>query len=196
MQGLTPLQEAQKTVLDAAHPLGLEKVGLLEALGRVLGEDIVAARDNPPWDNSAMDGFAVRWEDIKQEHAVTKPVELIVIEDVQAGTVATKSVGPGQAIRIMTGAAVPKGADTVVKIEETEPSGDKVRIFKQVERGGNIRPQGEDVKKGDTIIAKGTQIRSAESGMLAILAKSFVLAYQRPRVAILSTGDELADLDE
>ncbi|MEE8494599.1 MAG: gephyrin-like molybdotransferase Glp [Nitrospirales bacterium] len=196
MQGLTPLQEAQKTVLDAAHPLGLEKVGLLEALGRVLGEDIVAARDNPPWDNSAMDGFAVRWEDIKQEHAVTKLVELMVIEDVQAGTVATKSVGPGQAIRIMTGAAVPKGADTVVKIEETEPSGDKVRIFKQVERGGNIRPQGEDVKKGDTIIAKGTQIRSAESGMLAILAKSFVLAYQRPRVAILSTGDELADLDE
>lgn len=196
MQGLTPLQEAQKTVLDAAHPLGLEKVGLLEALGRVLGEDIVAARDNPPWDNSAMDGFAVRWEDIKQEHAVTKPVELIVIEDVQAGTVATKSVGPGQAIRIMTGAAVPKGADTVVKIEETEPSGDRVRIFKQVERGGNIRPQGEDVKKGDTIIAKGTQIRPAESGMLAILAKSFVLAYQRPRVAILSTGDELADLDE
>ncbi len=196
MQGLTPLQEAQKIVLDAAHPLGLEKVGLLEALGRVLGEDIVAARDNPPWDNSAMDGFAVRWEDIKQEHAVTKPVELIVIEDVQAGTVATKSVGPGQAIRIMTGAAVPKGADTVVKIEETEPSGDRVRIFKQVERGGNIRPQGEDVKKGDTIIAKGTQIRPAESGMLAILAKSFVLAYQRPRVAILSTGDELADLDE
>ncbi len=196
MQGLTPLQEAQKIVLDAAHPLGLEKVGLLEALGRVLGEDIVAARDNPPWDNSAMDGFAVRWEDIKQEHAVTKPVELVVIEDVQAGTVATKSVGPGQAIRIMTGAAVPKGADTVVKIEETEPSGDRVRIFKQVERGGNIRPQGEDVKKGDTIIAKGTQIRPAESGMLAILAKSFVLAYQRPRVAILSTGDELADLDE
>jgi len=196
MQGLTPLHEAQKTVFEATKTLGLEKISLLDAFGRVLGEDIIAARDNPPWDNSAMDGFAVRWEDIKQEHAITKPVALKVIEDVPAGTVATKSVGPGQAIRIMTGAPIPKGADTVVKVEETEPSEDTVKIFKEVERGGNIRPQGEDVKKGDCIIAKGTQIRPAEAGMLAILAKSFVLVYQRPRVAILSTGDELADLDE
>jgi len=196
MQGLTLLHEAQKTVFEATKTLGLEKVSLLDAFGRVLGEDIIAARDNPPWDNSAMDGFAVRWEDIKQEHAITKPVALKVIEDVPAGTVATKTVGPGQAIRIMTGAPIPKGADTVVKVEETEPSKDTVKIFKEVERGGNIRPQGEDVKKGDCIIAKGTQIRPAEAGMLAILAKSFVLVYQRPRVAILSTGDELADLDE
>ncbi|HKW85892.1 MAG TPA: gephyrin-like molybdotransferase Glp [Nitrospiraceae bacterium] len=196
MQGLTPLHEAQKTVLEATKTLGLEKISLLDALGRVLGEDIIAARDNPPWDNSAMDGFAVRWEDIKQEHAITKPVVLKVTEDVPAGKVAAKSVGPGQAIRIMTGAPIPKGADTVVKVEETECSEDSVKIFKAVERGGNIRPQGEDVKKGDCIIAKGTQIRPAEAGMLAILAKSFVLVYQRPRVAILSTGDELADLDE
>jgi len=196
MQGLTPLHEAQKTVFEATKTLGLEKISLLDAFGRVLGEDIIAARDNPPWDNSAMDGFAVRWEDIKQEHAITKPVALKVVEDVPAGTVATKTVGPGQAIRIMTGAPIPKGADTVVKVEETEPSKDTVKIFKEVERGGNIRPQGEDVKKGDCIIAKGTQIRPAEAGMLAILAKSFVLVYQRPRVAILSTGDELADLDE
>lgn len=196
MQGLTPLHEAQKTVFEATKTLGLEKVSLLDALDRVLGEDIIAARDNPPWDNSAMDGFAVRWEDIKQEHAITKPVMLKVIEDVPAGTVATKTVGPGQAIRIMTGAPIPKGADTVVKVEETEPSEHTVKIFKEVERGGNIRSQGEDVKKGDCIIAKGTQIRPAEAGMLAILAKSFVLVYQRPRVAILSTGDELADLDE
>ena len=196
MQGLTPLKEAQNIVLEATQTLGLEKVGLLDAIGRVLGEDIIASRDNPPWDNSAMDGFAVRWEDIKQEHAITKLVELKVIEDVPAGKVATKTVGPGQAIRIMTGAPVPQGATTVVKVEETEPVGDTVRIFKEVERGGNIRLQGEDVKKGDCIIAKGTPIRSAEAGMLAILAKSFVLVYQRPRVAVLSTGDELADLDE
>ena len=196
MQGLTPLHEAQKTVFEATKTLGLEKVSLLDALDRVLGEDIVAARDNPPWDNSAMDGFAVRWEDIKQEHAITKPVVLRVIEDVPAGKVATKSVSPGQAIRIMTGAPIPKGADTVVKVEETESSEGTVKVFKEVERGGNIRPQGEDVKKGDCIIAKGMQIRPAEAGMLAILAKSFVLVYQRPRVAILSTGDELADLDE
>lgn len=196
MQGLTPLHEAQKTVLSAAAVLGMEKIGLVEALGRVLGEDLIAMRDNPPWDNSAMDGFAVRWEDIRQEHAITKPAELKVIEDVPAGKVATKSVGAGQAIRIMTGAPLPKGADTVVKVEETEPSGDVVRVFKAVERGANIRPQGEDVKKGGCIIAKGTVLRPAEVGMLAILAKSFVIVHQRPRVAILSTGDELADLDE
>ncbi len=196
MQGLTTLQDAQKIVLDAAQSLGLEKIGLLEAFGRVLGEDIIAARDNPPWDNSAMDGFAVRWEDIHQAHAITKPVELKVIEEVPAGKAATRTVGPGQAIRIMTGAPVPEGADTVVKVEDTEPTAEMVRIFKEVERGGNIRPQGEDVKKGDTIISHGIQIRPAEAGMLAILARSFVLVYQRPRVAILSTGDELADLDE
>ena len=195
-QGLTPLGEAQQTVLDAAHVLGLEKVGLLDALGRVLGEDIIAARDNPPWDNSAMDGFAVRWEDLKQEHAIAKPVVLKVIEEVPAGKVATKTVGVGEAIRIMTGAPIPRGANAVVKVEETEPSPDSVRIFKPVERHANIRPQGEDVKRGDCIIPKGTQIRPAEAGMLAILAKSFVFVYQRPRVAILSTGDELADLDE
>ena len=193
---LTQLHEAQRIVLDAARPLGLEKVPILNTLGRVLGEDIVATRDNPPWDNSAMDGFAVRWEDLKQEHAIGKPVVLTVIEDVPAGKVATKTVGPGQAIRIMTGAPLPHGANAVVKVEETEPSADSVKIFKAIEPHANVRPQGEDVKKGECIIRKGTQIRPAEAGMLAILAKSFVLVYQQPRVAILSTGDELADLDE
>jgi molybdopterin molybdotransferase len=177
-------------------PLGHEKVGLLDSVGRILAEDIIAPRDNPPWDNSAMDGFAVRWDDIKQEHAIAKPVELLVIEDVPAGKVPTKTVGPGQAIRIMTGAPIPKGADTVIKVEETEATKDRVRIFKPIDRGGNVRPQGEDVKKGDCIIPRGSRIRPAEAGMLAILAKSFVLVYQRPRVAILSTGDELADLDD
>ena len=89
--------------------MGLEKVAILNGLGRVLGEDIIATRDNPPWDNSAMDGFAVRWEDLKQEHAIGKPIVLKVIEEVPAGKVATKTVGPGQAIRIMTGAPLPRG---------------------------------------------------------------------------------------
>ena len=196
MDGLTPLTQAQQIVLDAAPPLGCEKVGLLDALGRVLGEDIVAPRDNPPWNNSAMDGFAVRWEDIKKEHEITKPAELTIVEDVPAGQVAAKSVGPGEAIRIMTGAPVPDGADTVVRVEFTEPSDTSVRIFQPEPQGANIRPKGEDVKEGECIIPKGTQLRPAEIGMLAILAKSFVLVHQRPRVAILSTGDELADLDE
>lgn len=197
LNGLTPLQKAQETVLTATQQLGCEKVGLLEAHGRVLAEDIIAPRDNPPWDNSAMDGFAVRWEDIKQDHAITKIPELKVVEDVPAGKIADRSVGVGEAIRIMTGAPVPPGADTVVRVEFTEPANDYVRIMKP-ESGvrANIRPKGEDVKQGDCIIAQGTQLRPAEIGMLAILAKSFVLVYQRPRVAILSTGDELADLDE
>lgn len=194
--GLTPLHEAQKVVLDAATVLGLEKISILDALGRTLGEDIVAERDNPPWDNSAMDGFAVRWDDIKQEHPVQKPVTLAVIEDVPAGRMPSKTVGVGQAIRIMTGAPIPEGADTVLKVEDTEQTADAVRIFKPEPRGANIRPRGEDVRKGDCIIAKGTTIRPGETGMLAILAKSFVFVFQRPRVAILSTGDELADLDE
>ncbi len=196
MNNLTPLHEAQRTVLDATAVLGLEKISLLDALGRTIGEDIVAERDNPPWDNSAMDGFAVRWEDIKQDHAIQKPVTLAVIEDVPAGRMPSKSVGTGQAIRIMTGAPIPQGADTVLKVEDTEQTPDTVRVFKPESRGSNIRPRGEDVRKGECIIAKGTPIRSGEAGMLAVLAKSFFFAYQRPRVAILSTGDELADLDE
>ena len=197
MDSLTSLITAQQIVLDAAQVLGCEKVGLLDALGRVLGEDIIAPRSNPPWDNSAMDGFAVRWADIHSEHAISKIPELKIVEDVAAGAVAMKSVGPGEAIRIMTGAPMPAGADTVVRIEYTEPSESNVRIMlSEYGQGANIRPKGEDVQEGDCIIAKGTQLRSGEIGMLAILAKSFVLVHQRPRVGILSTGDELADLDE
>jgi len=197
MNILTLLEEAQRIVLDAARPMGREKIGLMEALDRVLGEDIIAPRDNPPWDNSAMDGFAVRWEDIKQEQAIIKIPELNIIEDVPAGKMAAKTVGAGEAIRIMTGAPMPAGADTVVRVEFTEPSGDRVRILKvEHGKGANIRPKGEDVQQGECIIPKGTVLRPAEVGMLAILAKSFVLVHQRPRVAILSTGDELADLDE
>ena len=196
MNELTPLTQAQETVLAAAAPLGCEKVGLLDALGRVLGEDIVAPRANPPWDNSAMDGFAVRWEDIRKEHEVTRPAELTIVEDVPAGQMATKKVGPGEAIRIMTGAPLPECADTVVRVEFTEPSDVGVRIFQPEPLGANIRPKGEDVKEGECIIPRGAILRPAELGMLAILGKSFVLVQQRPRVAILSTGDELADLDE
>ncbi|MDR4462840.1 MAG: molybdopterin molybdotransferase MoeA [Nitrospira sp.] len=196
MTGLTQLHDAQRVVLDATTVLEVEKVSILDVLGRVLAEDIMAGRDNPPWDNSAMDGFAVRWEDIRQEHTIQKPVSLVVIEDVPAGRMPSKDVGPGQAIRIMTGAPVPRGADTVLKVEDTEHTPDSVRVLKAEPKGANIRPQGEDVKKGECIIGKGTRMRPSEAGMLAILAKSFVFVYQRPRVAILSTGDELADLDE
>jgi len=196
MNDLTRLEDALQVVLDAVPVLGVEKINLLDALGRVLAEDIIAERDNPPWDNSAMDGFAVRCDDIKQIHAITTPTVLKVIEDVAAGTFPTKTVGKGEAIRIMTGAPLPQGADTVLKVEDTEHKPDSVKVFKEEQKGANIRPQGEDVRKGDCIIPQGKAIRPAEAGMLAILAKPFVFVYQRPRVAILSTGDELVDLDE
>jgi molybdopterin molybdotransferase len=196
MSDLTRLEDALTVVLSTVPVLGMEKISLLDALGRVLAEDIIADRDNPPWNNSAMDGFAVRYEDIKQEHAITTPTVLNVIEDVPAGRFPMKTVGRGEAIRIMTGAPIPQGADTVLKVEDTEATPTSVKVFKPEPQGANIRPQGEDVRKGECIIPKGTVLRSAEAGMLAILAKPFVFVYQRPRVAILSTGDELADLDE
>ena len=196
MNDLTRLEDALKTVLEAVPVLGMEKINLLDALGRVLAQDIIAERDNPPWDNSAMDGFAVRYDDIKQEHAIATPTLLKVIEDVPAGRFPTKTLGKGEAIRIMTGAPIPEGADTVLKVEDTEATPQSVKVFKPEQRGANIRPKGEDVRRGDCIISAGMIIRPAEAGMLAILAKAFVFVYQRPRVAILSTGDELADLDE
>ncbi len=196
MDTLTALTDAQEIVLNAAAPLGIEKVGIMDALGRVLGEDVVAPRDHPPWDNSAMDGFAVRWDDIKTEHEIATPAELAVVEDVPAGKAAVNTVGPGEAIRIMTGAPMPGGADTVVRVEYTESTADRVRVFKPEPRHANIRPRGEDVRAGDCIIPRGAPLRPADLGMLAMLAKPFVPVYQLPRVAVLATGDELADLDD
>src|SRR2546428_11170344 len=109
-ESLTRLEDALKVVLDTVPVLGVEKIGLLDALGRVLAEDIIAERDNPPWDNSAMDGFAVRYEDIQQAHAITTPTVLKVIEDVPAGEVPAKTVCPGAGLRNTTGAAHPQAA--------------------------------------------------------------------------------------
>src|SRR5207244_5531792 len=187
-ESLTRLEDALKVVLDTVPVLGLEKVGLLDALGRVLAEDIIAERDNPPWDNSAMDGFAVRYEDIKQAHAITTPTVLKVIEDVPAGKFPTKAVGKGEAIRIMTGAPIPKGADTVVKVEDTENTPTTAKVFKDEQKGANIRLQGEDVRKGDCIIPEGKDIRPPEADMLAVLAKSFIFVSQRPRPLTLTPG--------
>src|SRR5207245_10215184 len=117
-ESLTRLEDALKVVLDTVPVLGVEKIGLLDALGRVLAEDIIAERDNPPWDNSAMDGFAVRYEDIQQAHAITTPTLLKVIEDVPAVKFPAKTGGRGEAMRIMTGAPIPKGADTVTKVAD------------------------------------------------------------------------------
>jgi molybdopterin molybdotransferase len=189
------VEEALDRILSRLAPLGAEKVTILDTLGRVMAEDIYAGRDIPPLDNSGMDGYALRWEDIRNA-SPDHPVQLEVIEDLPAGFVASQRVGKGQAIRIMTGAPVPKGADTVVPVEDTEEKDRRAFILKSLGAGANIRRAGEDVKKGDLVISRGDLVRPAEVGMLASLGRSFVYVYQRPQVAILATGDELADVDE
>ena len=189
------VEEALDKILSHIQTLGTEKVSLMEALGRVLAEDIVAPRDIPPLDNSAMDGYAVRWEDI-QKASQDRSVRLEVIEDLPAGFIAKKTVRRGQAIRIMTGAPIPQGADTVVPVEETTKEGDSALISMAIAMGDCIRHAGEDVKQGDQVISRGDLIRPAEVGMLASVGRSFVSVHQKPQVAILCTGDELVDVDE
>ena len=189
------VEEALEKILARVEPLGTEKVSLLDALGRVIAEDIDTPRDIPPLDNSGMDGYAVRWEDVGKASR-DRPVHLDVTEDLPAGFIATRPVGKAEAIRIMTGAPIPAGADTVVPVEETRKEGSGVFIFKAVAKGDCIRKAGEDVKRGDQIIWAGDPVRPAEVGMLASVKRSFVSVYQRPQVAILCTGDELVDVDE
>ena len=191
---MIPVDEALNKILSNVYPLGSEKVSILDALGRVISEDIQANRNIPPLDNSAMDGYALKYEDV-QKASSNDPVRLEVIEDLPAGFISKKKLEKVKAIRIMTGAPIPKGADTVIPVEETKKEDGSVLIFKAVGLGENIRKSGEDVKKGDRVISKGDAIRPAEVGMLASVGRSFVSVYQRPLVAILCTGDELVDVD-
>ena len=189
------VDEALQIILDTVTPLPLEKVNLLEALGRVIGEDVVAPRNLPPKNNSAMDGYAVRAGDTKGA-AIGNPVVLSVVEDIPAGIVPQKALSAGEAARIMTGAPLPDGADAVVRMEDTRKEGQHVQILAEAAPGLDIRLAGEDVGAGETVILCGAVIRPAEVGMLAALGRSFVYVYQRPTVAILATGDELVDIDE
>ncbi|MDD5723153.1 MAG: molybdopterin molybdotransferase MoeA [Syntrophales bacterium] len=189
------VKEALNHILDSIVLLGLEKTDILSALGRVIGEDIHVPRDIPPKDNSAMDGYALRSEDTADAGAES-PAIFNIIEDIPAGYVPQKTVGPGEAARIMTGAPIPEGADAVVKVEETKCDDAGVRIYAAARHGQNVRYAGEDVKTGDLVIRAGTILRPAEIGMLAALGRSFVKVYRRPLVALISTGDELVDIDD
>jgi molybdopterin molybdotransferase len=185
------VEEAQQRVLDEVEVLGAERVAFNESLGRVLREDIKAPRDVPDGDNTAMDGYAVRAEDI-----ANAPVKLKVIENLPAGTVATKRVEPGTAIRIMTGALMPEGADTVAHVEITDAGSEIVNVFEPLKRATNIRKRGEDMHAGDVVLGDGTPIHAAEVGVLASVQKADVLVGRRPSVAILSTGDEIIDVGD
>jgi molybdopterin molybdotransferase len=189
------VEDALEQVLSAFHPLEAERVPILETLGRVLAEDVYADIDIPPHANSAMDGYAVIAADAAAA-SPESPVRLRVIENLAAGSVAREKVTPGTAIRIMTGAPIPEGADAVIRFERTEQKGEWVDLFFAPPVSNNIRPAGEDVRKGDLVLRKGTRIRPQEVGMLASLGCGEVSAIRRPRVAILATGDELVGIDE
>ncbi len=183
------VEKALKTILVNFRPLGLEKINILDVRGRVIGEDIFAPRNIPSAANSAMDGYAVCFADIKNV-----PLTLKIIEDIPAGKIARKKIHKGEAARIMTGAVIPQGADTIIRQEDTQKDGKTVMIFIGAQKGANIRFAGEDVRKGERVIKKGDILRPAHIGMLAALGKASVSVYQKPRVAIMSTGDELVDI--
>jgi molybdopterin molybdotransferase len=186
--------EAVTRITERIAPRAAERVPLLDALGRVLAEPAVATYTLPQWDNSAMDGYAVRAGDIAGATA-EQPVDLPVLETVAAGAFATQPVGPGQAIRIMTGAPIPAEADTVVRVEDTDGGVDVVRVRNDRDARKNIRFRGEDFREGATVIDGGTPIGAAQLGVLASLGYGTVDVHRRPVVAIAGSGDELVDLD-
>jgi len=189
---VTTPDEALAIVLDHTPRLEAVEVPLVEAVGARLAEPVASDIDLPPFDKSAMDGYAARARDL---HAT--PVELEVIEELPAGVAPTKEVGPGQCTKIMTGAPVPAGADVVVIVEDTEAAGDgRVRILKVRPENRNICACGEDIRKGRTVLEAGHAVRPSEVGLLASVGRDRVKVYRRPRVAVLGTGNELVPITE
>ncbi len=185
--------EAAKTILDSVGPGAIAQVPLLDALGRVLAVDVRSQIDIPRRDNSAMDGYAVLGDDIRGKC----PVDLKIVEHIPAGTVPAQTVGPGVCSRIFTGAPIPDGSDGVVRQEHTTRISDTiVRINEDTDAFAHIRKRGEDLQRDSTVVTKGTELRPAHLGLLASVAESHINVYRKPRVAVMTSGDEIADLDE
>lgn len=194
--------EAQQAILTQIKRLEPETVPLLEALGRVLAEDVQAAATLPPFDNSAMDGYAVRAEDVIGASSET-PVRLPVIVDVPAGHPTDIEIVAGTAARITTGAMLPRGADTVVPVEDTDDQArgasalpQAVTIYQAFPQGAHVRLAGDDLQAGDRVLDSGVLIRPAEIALMSAVGHSRVAVVRRPRVALLATGDELVSPDE
>lgn len=186
--------EAAERIVADIHPLSVERVALLDALGRVLATPVFAPLTIPAWDNSAMDGYAVRAEDIASA-TPDAPVVLEVVETVPAGAFPSRGVEAGTAIRIMTGAPIPAGADTVVRVEDTDGGTERVVVRSARDAHRNLRRRGEDIEKGALVLPRGAPIGPAQVGVLASVGASSVDVYRRPRVAFLGSGDEIVDLD-
>ena len=194
------VEDALDRILAHFHVLESEERSLLDALGQVLAEDATARHDIPPLDNSAMDGYAVRAASVERASQIS-PVNLKVVGAVAAGQLPGDSVEPGTTVRIMTGTPIPPGADSVVPFEETDEverrksgaSLDQIGVKTPVLLGSDIRPAGQDVRRGDMVLDKGRTLRPAEIGLLASLGLENVTVVRRPVVAILATGDELLE---
>jgi len=186
--------EASERIMAAVAPLGAERVALPDALGRVLASAVASPITIPAWDNSAMDGYAVRADDVAGA-SETNPITLEVLETVAAGTFPTRPVAAGTATRIMTGAPVPDGADSVVRVEDTDGGTARVAITSTRDVHRNIRGRGGDVRSGATVLEAGAPIGPAQIGLLASVGAARVSVHRRPRVAFIATGDEVVDLD-
>ncbi len=189
------VEEALERVLGFFDLLEPERVPILEALGRVLAEDVRADVDIPPYTNSAMDGYAVQAADTVGA-TPESPRRLLMVGDLGAGYVSDKAVEPGTTIRIMTGAPLPEDADAVVRFEDTDRDGDWVDVKVDVPVGKDTRAAGEDVRAGTLVLRPGTRIRAQEVGMAATLGRKEIMVTRRPRVGILATGDELVEVDQ
>ncbi|HEU4700484.1 MAG TPA: gephyrin-like molybdotransferase Glp [Gemmatimonadales bacterium] len=202
---MTTAREAARAILAEVARQPALRVPLDAALGSVLAESVASPLDVPPWTNSSMDGFAARAADVRGASAA-RPVRLRVVETIAAGRFPARAIGPGECARVFTGAPVPAGADTVVRQEDTaapdEPGrgdpgdGEAVLVLDDRDAGANLRRAGEDVRRGDLVLAAGTPLGAAHLGVLASLAVAHPLVYRRPRVGILASGDELVDLDQ
>jgi molybdopterin molybdotransferase len=201
---LLNIDEALKQILAMIKPLSHETVALADTLGRVIAQDVIADSNLPPFPNSSMDGFALQAADITSATS-QNPVTLRVVMDVPAGAAPSGQIGSGEAARIMTGAPLPQGADAVIPVEDTDAQwkpgsnevlAEQVTVNKSVKIGDYVRLAGEDIRSGEHIIQQGTRIRAAEIGLLAATGQHKVKVIRQPRVVILSTGDELIDVNE
>ena len=188
------VEQALAAILANMEIIGTETVALADTVGRILAADVFAQEDAPPFANSAVDGYAVRAADVRTAIA-DSPVVLPISDEIHAGMMPKQTLPPGTAARILTGAPVPDGADAMVMQEDTRVAANRVSILAAAERGAHLRPAGEMWRTGDRILGAGTPIRASEIGLLATLGKTEIAVYRLPRVAVLSTGDELVEAD-
>ena len=194
-RALLPLAEAVGAVLEATHPLAPEEVELAEALGRTLAQTVQSADDIPPFDNSAMDGYALRAEDTAAA-AEGAPVRLRAVGESRAGSPAEVPARDGEAIAISTGAAMPESSDAVARIEDVTVLGDDIELAAPIRTGAEVRRAGEDVRAGQTVLEPGTRLGPAEIGVAASVGVAALVCAPKPRIAIVVTGDELVEPGE